>query len=409
MIFKINLEKIKVFLIFCVGFFITWGANFEEVGGYPPLYLIISTFILALFLFSTGISIPLAFRLFILFFLIHITITVMIFGGDYLFIKHIQPRSIDPGSVYLISEYNIRLIEKILFLIFFFIVLSSIINKRREWLVLANSFIVGLGIVCLLKLKFAISVLPDIRFAGAYDDPNAFGITTCVAFFLSLLLFDYARNFILKSAYITASIFFFIMLLLSQSRGALVALFFAFFLMLKEKKFQVYKLLVLMVIIFLVIILFLKSLIPQRFITPESWAEDRGSHRLDIWAIYLSNIRSFFLTGVGFLRGEDVISTGILGREFIPHNVFLEMLVEFGIAGLFLFCFALRKLWISLKYFPKNSPCSPALKAIFVSWIIGAFFINSFIHRETWFVLALIVTAHVFYNDPKHQYKKEGL
>lgn len=394
---KINLGILKIMAIFSVGFFVPWGANFVEVGGYPPLYLIISTFVLAIFLFSTGISIPLAFRLFILFLLFHIAITVMIFGGDYLFFKHIQPRSIGPGVVYLTSDNNINSIEKFLFLIFFFIVLFSVIKKRREWFVLASSFIVGLGVVCLLKLKFAISVFPDIRFAGAYDDPNAFGITACVAFFLAILLFDSVRNLLLKSFFIAASMFFFIMLLLSQSRGALVALCCAFFIMLKEKKLPVYKLLLTAVIIFLVIICFFKVLIPSRFLTPESWIADQGSGRLDIWMFSLSQLWRYFFTGVGFLRAKEVINMGILRNEYAAHNVFFEILVEFGLAGLFLFCFVLRKLWLGLKYFPKDSPYSPTLKAIFVSWIIGAFFIGSYVLRETWLVFALIISAPVLY------------
>lgn len=397
----INLEFLKKILIFAVGFFLPWGGNFVEVGGHPPNYLIFSTLLLSVFLLSSGIYIPFEFKLLFALLFLNIAVTVMMFGGNYLFYENIQPRSLGPGAVYLTSDSNIKLIGKFFFLILFFIVLSSVIKRKREWFILAASFVIGLGFVCLLKLKFYISLFPELRFAGAYDDPNAFGISACVAFFLTILLFNSVKSLILKISLIGGLIFFTTMILFSQSRGALAALFFASFIFFKEKKLPVYKILFIGGGIFLVIFFLLKSLIPDRFINPETWIYDRGSGRLDIWSIYLSNIWKYFLTGVGFLRGKDVISTGIMGREAISHNIFLELFVESGVIGLFLFCFVLRKLWVRFKNFPQGQPYKSELKALFISWLIGAFFISSSMLRETWLVFALIVTAPVLYRDTK--------
>lgn len=396
---KINLGIFKKILIFSVGFFLPWGANFAEIGGYPPNYFIFSTLLLSVFLLYSGISVPFEFKLLILFLFFNIVVTAMIFGGDYLFLEHIQVRDLGQGSAYLTSDTNMRLIEKFLFLVLFFVMLSSVIKSRKEWIILAGSFIMGLAVVCFLKLKFFISVFPAVRFSGAYDDPNAFGMSACIAFFLSILLLSFAKNFILKVSLIGMIIFFSMMILFSQSRGALAALFLASFIFFKEKKLSVYKILFIGGISFLVIFFILKSFIPDRFINPEFWFYDRGSHRLDIWAIYLSNIWKYFLTGVGFLRGKDVISTGILGQEYISHNVFLEFFVESGVIGLFLFCFALRGLWLKVQSFAQNAPYKAALKALFLSWLAGAFFISSGMLRETWLVFALIATAPVLSGD----------
>jgi hypothetical protein len=385
--------------IFSVGFFLPWGSNFMEVGGYPPNYFIAATLILALFMLRTGIRVPFELKIFILFLLLNIAVTAMIFGGDYLFLEHIQQRSIGPGAAYLTSDTNAKIIVKFLFLLSFLITMCSVIKRKNEWLVFAASFLVGLGVVCLLKLRSYMAVFPDIRFAGSYDDPNAFGITACLAFFLAILLFDATRNLVLKIIWASVSVMSFAMLLLSQSRGDLVALACGFFVMMKEKKLPVYKISLIIVVVFLIIFLLLKSLIPERFLMPGSWAEDRGSRRLDIWLIYLSHAWQFLLTGVGFLRGKEVVSTGILGAEYMPHNAFLEMFVEFGMIGFLLFCFVLRRLWFKLSLLQENPPFRPALKAILISWIIAAFFISTYVLRETWFMFALIATAPVLYGD----------
>ena len=406
---KLKVDTLKLIAIFFVGFFLPWGANFIEVGGYPPAYFIISTFILAIFMFFTGISLPWAFRLFVVFLLLHLAVTIMIFGGDYLFLEQIQARSLNSGTVYSVSESNLLLIEKMVFLLFFFIVIYSVIKKKNEWLTLAASFVAGLGAVCLLKLKFIIATFPEVRFAGAYDDSNAFGVSACLAFFLAILLFNTVKKVTFRVILFSASIFFLIMILLSQSRGALVALLCASLIVLKENRRFAFKLLLITIAIALIFFCFFKVLIPSRFLTPETWVDDRGSNRLDIWWIYLSSVWNFFLTGTGFLREKDVISTGVLGYEYIPHNVFLEILIDFGVAGLFLFCFFLKKLWLKLRHFPKSSFYAPVLKTIFVSWIIGAFFISSFILRETWLVFALIATAPALYRNHEQQAKIESL
>lgn len=405
---KINLEIFKMLSIFSVGFFLPWGANFVEVGGYPPNYFIAATLILTVFMLRTGIRIPFEFRIFILFLLLNIAVTTIIFGGNYLFLEHIQQRSVGPGSVYLTSDTNARIIVKFLFLISFLVIMSSVITRKNEWFVFAASFLAGLGVVCLLKIRFYMAVFPNIRFAGAYDDPNAFGIAACLAFFLAILLFDATKNIFLKIVSVSASVMFFAMLLLSQSRGSLVALACALFVMAKEKRLPVYKISLVVIVSFLIIFFLLKSFIPDRFLMPEAWAEDRGSRRLDIWTIYLSNAWRFFLTGAGFLRGKDVVSTGVLGAEYMPHNAFLEMFVEFGIIGFSLFCFVLKRLWVKLDLFPAHPPFKPALRAILISWAIGAFFISAYVLRETWFVFALIVTAPVLYSDNKIIKREQG-
>jgi O-antigen ligase len=386
---KINITFIKIVLIFCVGIFLPWGRNSLVIGIYPPLFFVVSTLCLAAFLPITGIKVPPVVRWFLLFIIIHIILTVAILGKDYLFLAHVETQFLGSGQSYIRPGIVLSSIGQILFLISFLIIMSSVIQNKKEWIAFSFSFVCGLALVCFLKLatyNFFIE-----RFTGGYNDANVFGISACVALFLSLMLLIAFKNYLLKITTAFLALFFLIMILLSQSRGAFLALLIGGSSILKNRGVAIYKILVSLVIV-AVVLLLIRPLFPERFVNVNLWIEDRGSKRLDIWIIYLSHLRDFFLTGVGFSRSAEAISTGVLRMEYITHNIFLEILAEFGIVGFVLFSSVLKKFWTSINGISRIFPFANGVKPAFLSWLIGSCFISSFSQRETWFIFALMAS-----------------
>ncbi|MFA5275588.1 MAG: O-antigen ligase family protein [Candidatus Omnitrophota bacterium] len=383
---KINLNLLKLFLVFCVGLFLPWGRNSLPIGIYPPLLFVVATFCLAAYLPFTGIKIPSSFKLFLLFIIAHIVITIIILGQNYLFLIHTEAQSLGSELLYVRRAPVITSIGQIIFLIIFFVVMMSVLKNKKEWLLFISSFLCGLVLVCSFKLVFY--GFSEARFTGGYNDANTFGITACIAFFLAFVMKEGVRNRLLKVVSLAFSVFFFFMILLSQSRGAFVALLIGGCVLLKEKNLRLYKIIAVLIALSLFAVI-VRPFFPERFSMLNSWLEDRGSLRLDVWLIYLSHFWDFFFTGVGYMRSADVISTGILRKELVTHNFFLQMLVEFGIGGLLLFLFTLKQIWSSLSRVPGHILFTPGIKAAFLSWLIGACFLSSFAERETWFIFAL--------------------
>lgn len=394
---RIYPNTIKLIIIFSVGFFLPWGRNALSIGIYPPLYFVASVFCLSFFLPFSGIRIPRIFKWFILCILCHIILTAVILGKDYLLSVRVETQFASGEQFFVRQAIVLTSICQAVFLIFFFTVMVSVIKQRKEWMMFAFSFLFGLTSVCILKLRAY--DIDGWRFTGGYNDPNTFGIAACIGFFLSLMLKELFMNRMAKIASALFSVFFIIMLLFSQSRGAFLTLLIGLCVILKGKISFVHKILIIIVGILLFFIL--KPFFPERFSTLNSWVDDRGSMRLDIWKIYLSYFWDFFLIGVGYMRSADIISTGILKKEFVTHNVFLQILVEFGIFIFILFGLALKELWKFLKHIPQSLSWAPIAKAVFLSWIIGACFLSSFAERETWLVFSLMSSIVVLVDNPK--------
>lgn len=386
---KIKLDIIKIFFISCVGIVLPWGRNFPIPHVYPPLFFVIFTFILMFYLPRTGIRIPFIFRLFILYILLHIVLTITLLGNNYLSLVHVEGQLVGGIRSYYVSTTVFSNIAQLLFFICFFIIMASVIKNKMEWMVFVCSFICGLALACLWTLKS--QGIANVRFTGGYNNANGIGISAAIAFFLSITMMGMLKNKLLKTFAIGLSIFFLIILLLSQSRGALVALLIGGFIIFKDNKLPLYKILLVAIFLFIVLIL-IWPLVPERFLIIDSWIEDRGTKRLDIWRIYISHFWDFFFTGVGYTRSTDVITTGLLGNAYATHNVFLELLVEFGIGGLLLFCLVLKNIWTSLRRLAGKFSYTAAVKATFLSWMLGACFTSSFVQRETWLIFALMAT-----------------
>jgi O-antigen ligase len=386
---KIHLDIIKIFLIACVGIVLPWGRNFPIPHVYPPLFFVIFTFILIGYLPQTGIRIPFPFRLFFLYILLHIALTAVLLGSNYLSLVHVEGQLVGGVRSYYVSTAVFANIAQLLFFIFFFIIMTSVLQNRTEWIVFVCSFICGLALACLWTLKT--QGIANVRFTGGYNNANGIGMSATIALFLSMAMLGMLGNKLLKIFAIGLSIFFLIILLLSQSRGALVALLMGGLIIIKNNKMQWYKIFIVGIFILILLIL-IRPLVPDRFLFIDSWFEDRGTKRLDIWSIYLSHFWEFFFTGVGYTRSTDVITTGLLGNAYATHNVFLELLVEFGIGGLLLFSFVLRNIWSSLQRLSSQFTYTAAIKAAFLSWILGACFTSSFVQRETWLIFSLMAT-----------------
>jgi len=279
---------------------------------------------------------------------------------------------------------NLTTIIKFMSFVLFYIVTSSVICRKKEFYVICGGFILGLFSGCLLKITDYIQLFPIYRFSGPYNDPNAFALASGIAFFLCLLLKSTRKYRLSSFVLMMLSLFFLAMVLLSQSRGGLFALIIAglYFFIRNKNKLKVFTIVIIACILLL-------PLFGQRLTAVKDWSEDGGNGRLNIWWTYASQIDKYLLTGVGFQRSSDAISTlAIIGKDLIPHNIFLEVFVEFGILGIVIFIWLICSFWKKLK-----QPVYERLKPVIIVWLIGVFFIDALVIRETWFIFILLERA----------------
>ncbi len=388
---KINFEWIKFFLIFCSGFFLPWGGNLEEVGGYPPVLFIVSVALLSFFLIKTGIRLPpLAVRVFLLFIITHIVITVLIFRMDYLL-----DSSLTFGRQSVVSETNARWILKLGFLIAFFFIILSVIRSKRELLVLTTSFVLGLLSTCLIKWDIFLQSFPFYRFSGGYDDPNAFGLSAGMAFLFALFVVKETQKASKLIAFLLALLCL-VMVVSSQSRGAWLSVAIAsFYIAMRRSILNWISLIAIGIILYLC-----SSLLPDRLLDMQSWVDDGGTGRLSIWREYLSNMKEFFFLGLGFARENQITIGGIYGVEKIPHNFALEIFVKFGLFGLLSLLWMLWSFWKGIFAASLESADKTFFVSLFLFWAFSTFFLNSLMFRETWLCWGVLCFAVLLIKEP---------
>jgi len=231
------------------------------------------------------------------------------------------------------------------------------------------------------------------RYSGAVLDPNAAGQAAVTGFFFGIVGMNWPRRgMFFKAACIAFCCFALGLLMGSGSRGALVGLMTGLAVYITSlpglgNKMRYSTIAVLM---FMSVALFVESdYVAQLFerISIHQIKMDRGAGRLDIWWAYLSNIMQYGLTGTGLGYATQIVA-GEGVRMSVPHNTFLDVLVEFGLVGFFLFIMGLERLRRNLVRMAKQgNDMAAAVYGLFGSWLGVSFFLDTLAMRETWIVL----------------------
>ena len=81
---------------------------------------------------------------------------------------------------------------------------------------------------------------------------------------------------------------------------------------------------------------------------------------------------------------------------FYPHNIFLEILLHFGIVGLLIFLLIVISIIKHIHYNKKNGKKLASIEIVFLIMSLGLLVSGSYI-RSAWFYLALLIPFNESY------------
>jgi O-antigen ligase len=252
--------------------------------------------------------------------------------------------SFTPGS-----SIKIAMLTAVLMLSFLLIV--TLINSREKLYCLVFAFCTSAAFTGLYGLYQKISGKVDqtwvdtslfsdisLRVYSTFENPNVYGTFLLLAIPLCLVMIRISRRWFAKAYYLIISLLLVYNLGYTYSRGCYLALCFGLviFILFMEKR---------LIPILVAGIIALPFVIPasmlQRVMSITNLSDSSTSYRLYIWQATLRILKDFWVSGLG--QGIDAYNTVYPFYAFNnvsaphSHNLYLQVFVETGIAGLIVF------------------------------------------------------------------------
>lgn len=230
--------------------------------------------------------------------------------------------------------------------------------------------------------------ITNFRFTGMIGDSNH---NAFIALLITVVSLFYIKNFNQHKLILLINITILqIFALLGGSKTYIIAFFMLYFLFVflffKESKFFIY--LFSMSLIFVFGALIVMASVPALsktltrlllFDNRTGFLESITSNRASIWREYFTEITKNPLT---FLIGHGTQSQRLYGADY--HNSYIELLWEYGVVGLFFWCY-----YFKIFLIPKKSQ-SKLSKIIFLSLILIFSFSLHIIYNELFYAILLI-------------------
>lgn len=160
--------------------------------------------------------------------------------------------------------------------------------------------------------------------------------------------------------------------------------------------------------------------VPERSWERLMTIDDQASTRWDVGRLEnleLTNIRvAIWKEGLGQFEESPFFGIGaggylnvvdpVAGERRVAHNVFLSILVELGLVGLFLFLLMMAMLLISTRYLPSREK----MMWLFVlgTFLVGGFFLSWEHTKQTWMIVGLLA-ARITIVRPLRPRKRGGI
>ncbi len=335
------------------------------------------------------------------------------------------------GIVSTFSSYFFReslngLLKYIVFFLWYFLIKITLLNCSKK--IFLNLW----GFLCLCAIIISVigiyQYIIGVEPLATWEDPTQETIHTRVystlgnpnllagylLLFLpitSILVFEYKNRF-LKLFLLTGTALILICLILTGSRGGYIGLIFSFmissliflnhFIFQKNTNKKLITILAMGGIVFLILFLtFMFPIITERMLTIFTLREhSSNNYRLNVWIACLKMLKDNWLIGIGPGNNTFRLAYGlymITGFDALAsYNIFLEIAVEMGILGAFIFIsiFLLAFLKLHCLFWQKKNIFS---LAIFISLIgllthgmVDTVFFRPQIFVPFWFLLASI-------------------
>jgi O-antigen ligase len=255
----------------------------------------------------------------------------------------------------------------------------------------------------------------DTRYSAGLNNPNRFGSVAMAVYFLNLATWVGAghslRRRMLSGCFILVGL---MGCLASGSRGILCSLVVGSIIMLyyvptlsKKACFIAF-----IALVFILALSFVPADIYESLgsrVSPERLATTQAAGRFYIWKGYMSQASRYFVTGVGFGRSREMVTT-MLPFPRSTHNEYLEKLVSLGIAGLLLFLWGLQQAWRRLKVCTAqidNRTMNAIYRGFFISWLTFHLVANNQTCRAWWFSLGTIMAFSLVQKQKIFQQARE--
>ena len=391
-----NVESVKKYFLSILLVLFTFSFSFLPLNYFsvPKVYIMIFCLImLSLILIIGNQKLKEIFHngQFLMWYLIFLFwYTVRLFG-----ISQTQMEQADFVSIYIINTLTI-----------FFCMNYSFLNKY----ITNTLFLFGLSytIICCIsfflltenQLVVNIFQIMNIQFDGGIYQNIGFWLSLAIiisASYVEQLLSNFNNSRYAIFSFILIFILSSLFLLLIGSRGAFIGTLAAILLFLKNTRVIAIRYFVLIFSIILVIVYFknsdslltLNRLLILTSSTDESMRIYLFRSAIDLW---LTDFKTFFF-GAGIKSYPIFINQNDLG--FYPHNIFLEVLSEMGLVGLFLF---LKMLSIPFLNIKKNNLLFALAIFMFVIFMVNG---NLDTTYQLFFILALGIPSNTYIESNK--------
>jgi O-antigen ligase len=251
------------------------------------------------------------------------------------------------------SSINIALLWS-LFVVSYFLVKSLITDERLlKWILFAFCtsalFTAFYGL-----LQYASGVLDTtwvdktlfeeigLRVYSTFGNPNVYGEYLLLAIPVTFAMIFLTKRVIFKIYYLLSTVVLLAALALTYSRGCYLALVLAFIIFLC---FVSRRLLAVGCVAALFVPFLLPDTVINRFLSIGNLADTSTDYRIKIWQGTIKMLQDFWYVGIG--HGTDAFNSVYpfysLNSIVAPHshNLYLQLTVEMGIAGLILFLAAM--------------------------------------------------------------------
>jgi O-antigen ligase len=351
-------EPLRVLFLFGSAFFVTWGPGLQKINIGLNLSRIFAVFAGALIVYWLIIArrkfraFPLPFNFFFVFIIIHTAVCYIFFHpGEFTYQS--TGVSYTQAGYYLYSGTPGTTVARFFLFFLYAYALSSLLKNREE--LSSFSLLYGLGFVASVIFgghRTIDAIQGFTRATGGFLNPNSLGIAGLVCCFLNLFVFLIPgigpRRKALSPIFILAGAYG---MMASVSRNTLVAFACGCIVitinlpLIKKVRWS---------IISVCLLVAASALLPgsifktvSKRVSVKAVTESNWSMRRELWSDYIREWDRYLFTGLGLGRSVEAVRetyTTDSHRPLIPHQMYLQILVEFGIIGLILFLAALYKL-----------------------------------------------------------------
>jgi probable O-glycosylation ligase (exosortase A-associated) len=307
-----------------------------------------------------------------------------------------------PTSVWPGQSFNFLTGSYLKTLVFFFL-MTRVLRHVNDLRKMVWAFIISVFLISLMSVKTDISHHQTVT--GMYDPNDLALVMVCT---LPFVIYFFKEVHGLKKIFLgTCFVLILMTIIMSVSRGGFVGLIAmgGYFFKRSPRKAKAFSLITVILAVIL-IAQFAPDSYSDRISTiwnPQTEADEKGGGRTEVWKAGLRIFLDNPVLGVGisnFTTAEGLHKT-IPGRWTTAHNSFIQIGVELGIIGIFLFVFLtlgtvlkmrrLQKLWEGKEGFKDFLWLTYAIETGMVGYIVCGFFLSQAYFDYLYFILGLSV------------------